>query len=597
MTTQQATASCVGEMFLHEQFNLGVSTGTNSAPNTSVPPKTLADRYRMTKKVGDGTFGEVSLAIKLDTGDVVAIKRMKKKFYSWDEAMNLREVKSLKKLNHPNIIRLREVIRENDVLYFVFEFMQENLYELMKERDRYFPENSIRNIIYQVLQGLSYMHRNGFFHRDMKPENIMCNGTELIKVADFGLAREIRSRPPFTDYVSTRWYRAPEILLRSTFYNSPIDLWALGCIMAELYMLRPLFPGTSELDQIFKIINVLGKNKKEEWPEGYRLATAMNFSFHQSAGVPLKSIVNTANDDALQLMTDFLAWCPEKRPTAINSLKYPYFQVSQKMGAPILSQPATSAVRKSSAGSTQSDSKLITKRIVPQKTAKLTQKVVPAKGIIGGEKQLIIENPLAGLEEELEKLQDEQQEKEQKKDGGRGSESAKIENTTQIRGPERNRNLSLKGVENIAELLFDSTATSITKKGGNFRGNQKATTVVGNDGSGLKSEQSMSAKKANVKELYLSKSRYMPELIGGNNTFNIVGNKSNLQLPPAAANKQGSDYVTQARTGVQARFEYAYGYIPSFGGNPTRQQAQQTTSPQISTTGGRVNWAAKYQRN
>lgn len=98
----------------------------------------------------------------------------------------------------------------------------------------------------------------GFFHRDMKPENIMCNGTELVKVADFGLAREIRSRPPFTDYVSTRWYRAPEILLRSTSYNSPIDLWALGCIMAELYMLRPLFPGTSELDQIFKIVNILG---------------------------------------------------------------------------------------------------------------------------------------------------------------------------------------------------------------------------------------------------------------------------------------------------------------------------------------------------
>jgi serine/threonine protein kinase len=94
---------------------------------------------------------------------------------------------------------------------------------------------------------INEFHQNtyfsGFFHRDMKPENIMCNGTELVKIADFGLAREIRSRPPFTDYVSTRWYRAPEILLRSTSYNSPIDLWALGCIMAELYMLRPLFPG------------------------------------------------------------------------------------------------------------------------------------------------------------------------------------------------------------------------------------------------------------------------------------------------------------------------------------------------------------------
>lgn len=204
---------------------------------------------------------------------------MKKKFYSWEEAMSLREVKSLKKLNHPNIIKLREVrrvasghtlirlsafqvIRENDILYFIFEYMQENLYELMKDRDRYFPESVIRNIIYQVLQGLSFMHKNGFFHRDMKPENIMCNGTELVKIADFGLAREIRSKPPYTDYVSTRWYRAPEILLRSTSYNSPIDIWALGCIMAELYMLRPLFPGTSEMDQLFKIISILGTPNK-----------------------------------------------------------------------------------------------------------------------------------------------------------------------------------------------------------------------------------------------------------------------------------------------------------------------------------------------
>ncbi|CAK5080671.1 unnamed protein product [Meloidogyne enterolobii] len=590
MTQQAATASSsvIGGM-PQGLFNLGVpSIGTSSAPSTGIPPKTLADRYRMTKKVGDGTFGEVSLAIKLDTGDVVAIKRMKKKFYSWDEAMNLREVKSLKKLNHPNIIRLREVIRENDILYFVFEFMQENLYELMKERDRYFPENSIRNIIYQVLQGLSYMHRNGFFHRDMKPENIMCNGTELIKVADFGLAREIRSRPPFTDYVSTRWYRAPEILLRSTFYNSPIDLWALGCIMAELYMLRPLFPGTSELDQIFKIINVLGTPTKEEWPEGYRLATAMNFSFHQSSGVPLKSIVNTASDDAIKLMSDFLAWCPEKRPTAVNSLKYPYFQVSQKMGAPILSQPATSTIRKNSAGSTQSDSKLVTnnKRIT-QKAAKMTQKEK--------QQQINAENPLAGLEDELEKLQEEQQEKEQQKiERIRNTESAKTENTTQIRGPDRNRNLSLKGVESIAELIFDTNngnnRTNVNPKNQKMPNSELPS-------SGKREQLSMSAKKA--KEIYLSKSRYIPgiksDIISGNN-------KTTTQLPPALGPKQGSDnnnsVIQQARTGVQARFEYAYGYVPSFGGNANNnRQQQQTTAPQISTNVGRVNWAAKYQRN
>ena len=102
----------------------------------------------------------------------------------------------------------------------------------------------------------------GFFHRDLKPENLLCNGSELVKIADFGLAREIRSRPPYTDYVSTRWYRAPEILLRSTSYSSPIDIWAVGCIAAECYTLRPLFPGSSEIDQLFKICSVLGTPSK-----------------------------------------------------------------------------------------------------------------------------------------------------------------------------------------------------------------------------------------------------------------------------------------------------------------------------------------------
>ena len=154
---------------------------------------------------------------------------MKRKYYSWEEAMNLREVKSLKKLSHNNVVKLKEVIRENDTLYFVFEYMRENLYQLMKERyesgDKTFPEHIIRNMMYQVLQGLAFMHKHGYFHRDMKPENLLCMGPELVKIADFGLAREIRSRPPYTDYVSTRWYRAPEVLLRSTMYSAPIDIW------------------------------------------------------------------------------------------------------------------------------------------------------------------------------------------------------------------------------------------------------------------------------------------------------------------------------------------------------------------------------------
>ncbi|XP_028425289.1 serine/threonine-protein kinase MAK isoform X2 [Perca flavescens] len=292
----------------------------------------MMNRYTTLRQLGDGTYGSVLMGRSNESGELVAIKRMKRKFYSWEECMNLREVKSLKKLNHANVVKLKEVIRENDHLYFVFEYMKENLYQLMKDRNKLFPESVIRNISFQILQGLSFIHKHGFFHRDMKPENLLCMGPELVKIADFGLAREIRSKPPYTDYVSTRWYRAPEVLLRSSTYSSPIDLWAVGCIMAELYTLRPLFPGNSEVDEIFKICQVLGTVKKTDWSEGYQLASAMNFRFPQCVPTHLKTLIPNASNEAIALMRDMLQWDPKKRPTAVQALRYPYFQVGQILG-------------------------------------------------------------------------------------------------------------------------------------------------------------------------------------------------------------------------------------------------------------------------
>lgn len=146
----------------------------------------------------------------------------------------------------------------------MFEYLDQNVIQIMKERKKLFSEPTIRNILYQTLQGLAYMHKNNYFHRDLKPENLLCYH-QTLKIADFGLAREIDSSPPFTDYVSTRWYRAPEILLRSTNYSTPIDIFAVGAIMAELYTMRPLFPGSSEIDQIYKICQVLGTPSKAKW--------------------------------------------------------------------------------------------------------------------------------------------------------------------------------------------------------------------------------------------------------------------------------------------------------------------------------------------
>lgn len=298
------------------------------------------NRYKISKQLGDGTYGSVLKAINKASGEVVAIKKMKKKFYSWEECLQLREVKSLKKLSHPNIVKLKEVIRENDELYFVFEFLDGNLYELMKDRDKLIPEAKIRNFIYQILQGLAYMHKHGFFHRDMKPENILIS-KDTLKIADFGLAREIRSRPPFTDYVSTRWYRAPEVLLRSTTYNAPIDLWAVGAIMAELFTLRPLFPGTSETDEIFKICSVLGTPNANTWPEGMKLAASMNFKFPQVVPTPISALIPNASVEAIQLMTELMRFDPQKRPTAPQALLHPFFQsgVSAPSSKPSIEYP------------------------------------------------------------------------------------------------------------------------------------------------------------------------------------------------------------------------------------------------------------------
>jgi serine/threonine protein kinase len=174
------------------------------------------------------------------------------------------------------------------------------------------------------------MHKHGFFHRDLKPENLLMT-KETIKLADFGLAREIRSRPPYTEYVSTRWYRAPEVLLRAKNYNSPIDIWAIGAIMAELYLMRPLFPGASEPDEIYKVCSVLGTPTQGSWADGLRLANQIGFKFPQFVATPLSTLIPNACPEALHLMSDMLKYDPHRRPTAMQALQYPFFQIGVRV--------------------------------------------------------------------------------------------------------------------------------------------------------------------------------------------------------------------------------------------------------------------------
>ena len=292
------------------------------------------NRYQRIKKLGDGTYGEVYLAQISDTNEIVAIKKMKRKYYSWDECLKLREIEALRKLSHPNIIKLKEVIRENDELFMIFEYMKENLYDYLKRKVK-LNNATVKHVTYQMLQGLKGIHQKGFFHRDMKPENLLLNdnGQEppTVKVADFGLARNIRSKPPYTDYVSTRWYRAPEVLLQSRNYSAPIDIWAVGCIIPELFTGRPLFPGSSEIDQLHKLCSILGTFTQQEWPEGCTLSKQ---KFPSYKPVALETIIPSAEPSAIQLIEMCLKWNPAKRAKAADLLNCSWFSNMRVMSFP-----------------------------------------------------------------------------------------------------------------------------------------------------------------------------------------------------------------------------------------------------------------------
>lgn len=303
------------------------------------------DKYEIVKQIGDGTYGTVAKAIHKKTGQLVAIKRMKQKYYSWDECIKLPEVQALRKLHaHPNVIKLKEVLRERNELFFVFEFMDGDLLGVIRAAKAspplnpqmpFIPHTKVRAIMYQIFQSLAHLHKCGYFHRDLKPENMLIkkdpsspDAFDVVKLADFGLVKEIRAKPPFTDYVSTRWYRGPELLLQDRAYSSPVDMWACGCIMVELMSTRPLFPGSNELDQLFRIISVFGPPTEKTWPEGCAMARKLRYTFPNPATTPLRKMVPAhIPPNAYDLVEKLLVYDPRKRLTAAQALQHPYFTV------------------------------------------------------------------------------------------------------------------------------------------------------------------------------------------------------------------------------------------------------------------------------
>eukprot|EP00796_Vickermania_ingenoplastis_P008840 gene8841-6222_t len=302
------------------------------------------EKYELLNQIGDGTFGSVAKAVNKKTGQLVAIKKMKQKFYTWEECIKLPEVVVVKKIHrHPNVVKLSEVIRDNNELFFVFEYMDGDLLGVIKKaKQAQRPEDvplgpaisypKVKHYMRQLLQALAYLHKRGYFHRDLKPENLLirkdAQGEEVVKLGDFGLVKEVRARPPFTDYVSTRWYRAPELLLQDRAYNAPVDIFAAGCIMSELITTRPLFPGSNEVDQLFKIMSILGSPTEKTWPGGFMLAKKIRYTFPSIHGCGLAKVLPShVPSQALHLMNQMLQYDPRLRPTAEQCLAHPYFSV------------------------------------------------------------------------------------------------------------------------------------------------------------------------------------------------------------------------------------------------------------------------------
>ena len=295
------------------------------------------ENYEIIERIGGGTFADVYKAKEKDTGELVAIKTLKRKYKKLEDCLELGECKSLKKLlddsisdqkGFNNIIKLKTIIfvKKTGSCNLIFEYMKQDLLELMKSKEPgHLDESEIKDIIYQTLLGLAHMHKYGYFHRDMKPENLLIND-KIVKIADFGLAREIRSIPPYTEYVSTRYYRAPECILKSSNYNSPMDIWAVGCIMAEMFLHpKPLFYGQNEKEVLNKICSILGTPNHDTWAKGIQQANIIGLKLPNNSGTDLAKIIPNASTKAIEIMKQMLQWDPNKRPTAISLLNNPYF--------------------------------------------------------------------------------------------------------------------------------------------------------------------------------------------------------------------------------------------------------------------------------
>ena len=297
--------------------------------------KETVGRYKFVRVLGRGSYGIVVAAESALTGVTVAVKRIERMFESVLDAKRiLREIRILSKLRHENITNLLDVccvpdFAEFTALIVVIDLMETDMCTVIRANPD-MGEDHRRYFIYQILRGLKYIHSANVIHRDLKPSNLLLNSDCDLKICDFGLARVAGTDEPnefLSEYVATRWYRAPEVLLNYESYDAAIDMWSVGCIFAELVLKMPLFMGQNVLHQLTLITQLLGTPTEEDMRNCTNIkAREFMASLPSCQKIPLAQIMPNALPEEIDMMERLLTWDPTKRMTAEQALEHPFVE-------------------------------------------------------------------------------------------------------------------------------------------------------------------------------------------------------------------------------------------------------------------------------
>ncbi|KAK9463955.1 kinase-like domain-containing protein [Lipomyces oligophaga] len=284
-------------------------------------------QYQQLEKLGEGTYATVYKGRNRTTGELVALKEITLDSEEGTPSTAIREISLMKELKHENVMSLYDVIHTENKLNLVFEYMDRDLKKYMDLRGDHgaLDYATIKSFMYQLLNGIAFCHDNRVLHRDLKPQNLLINSKGQLKLGDFGLARAFGIPVnTFSNEVVTLWYRAPDVLLGSRTYSTSIDMWSAGCIMAEMYTGRPLFPGTTNEDQLQKIFRLMGTPTERTWPNISQLPNYRS-NFPVYAPQDLHAILPQIDHLGLELLCLMLQLRPENRISARDALKHPWF--------------------------------------------------------------------------------------------------------------------------------------------------------------------------------------------------------------------------------------------------------------------------------